>query len=151
MKVYAAILIAATLSWSCTQKNQENEHHHDGHNPQATAQSKGPVADLEQQIMAVHDSVMPRMSDLLRLKKEVAAKVDKAREGAVKKEGTAIRSRLEQADEAMMEWMHQYNGDTLGKLDQAKAVEYLKDQQVKVNEVRDQTEKSISEAKRFLQ
>jgi hypothetical protein len=146
MKLPKILSALTLLAVSCQSGPQSEQHDHS-----ATQTTNNPVASLEQQVLAVHDSVMPRMSDLLRLKKEVAAKVGKAREGAVKEEGTAIRSRLEQADEAMMEWMHQYNGDTLGKLEQAKAIEYLKDQQTKINQVHDQTQTSIMDAKKYLQ
>lgn len=141
-KLFSALILLAV---SCQSGPQSDQHQHT-----AAQTTKNPVANLEQQIMAVHDSVMPRMSDLLRLKKEVAAKADKSTQGAVKEEGVAIRSQLDQADNAMMDWMHQYNGDTLGKLDQAKAVEYLNDQQAKINKIRDQTEKSISDAQKYL-
>jgi len=101
--------------------------------------------------MAVHDSVMPKISDILRLKKEVTAKVEKTTDPEARVMGESINSQLVNADKAMMDWMHQYNGDTLGKLDQAKAVEYLKEQQRKVNDVRDQMQKSIADAQQYLQ
>lgn len=145
MKVRALFILMTVLAGAC-QPNSTTDNH-------ATAKKgadTNPVADLEEQVMAVHDSVMPKLSDVMRLKKAVSAKVAQTSGEAAKEQGMAINRQLDEADKAMMGWMYQYNGDTLGKLDQAKAVEYLKDQQAKVNAVRNQMQKSIAEAEKYL-
>lgn len=147
MKVRALFILMTVLAGAC-QPNSTTDNH-------TTATAKkgadtNPVADLEEQVMAVHDSVMPKLSDVMRLKKAVSAKVAQTSGEAAKEQGMAINRQLDEADKAMMGWMYQYNGDTLGKLDQAKAVEYLKDQQAKVNAVRNQMQKSIAEAEKYL-
>ena len=147
MRIPVVVIALGLLAGACQSKSDS----HSEHNHAVAESSAGPVADLEQQVMAVHDSVMPKISDILRLKKEVTAKVEKTTDPAAKEMGVSINSRLTEADKAMMDWMHQYNGDTLGKLDQTKAVEYLKDQQRKVNDVRDQMQKSIADAQKYLQ
>lgn len=90
---------------------------------------------------------MAEMSDLMRLKKAVSAK---AAAPAANGQGTEISRRLGEADDAMMTWMNQYNGDTLGKLGQTKALDYLNDQQNKVNQVRDQMRRSMADANAYL-
>jgi hypothetical protein len=100
--------------------------------------------------MAVHDSAMNDMSNVMRLRKAVDQKLTTAT-GPDKEKGTDIRNRLQQADDQMMDWMHGYNGDTLGKLDQAKALDYLKAEQQKVLRVQDLMKKSITDAKAYVE
>lgn len=50
----------------------------------------------------------------------------------------------------MMDWMNEYNGDTLSKLDEAKALSYLRSQQVRVLQVRDKMRRSIADARAYL-
>lgn len=128
--------------------NHDADHHHDHGDPRVA------------EVMAIHDSIMPRMQDLLNLKKELVAQIGKAdstlNKGnnalakAEKKEGEAIKQRLEQADEAMMEWMHQYNADTLDQLDTEKAALYVADQKRKIVNVRDLMNSTQREAEKFL-
>jgi hypothetical protein len=145
-----AALIA--LGTACS-TDKKNEHDHAGHEHAATSDTKpsrGPVGDLEDEVMAVHDSAMNDMSSVMRLRKAVDQKLTSAT-GTDKEKGTDIRNRLQQADDQMMDWMHGYNGDTLGKLDQAKALDYLKAEQQKVLRVQDLMKKSITDAKVYVE
>jgi hypothetical protein len=90
------------------------------------------------------------MSDVMRLRKAVDQKLTTAT-GADKEKGTDIRNRLKQADDQMMDWMHGYNGDTLAKLNQDKALDYLKAEQQKVLRVQDLMKKSIADAKAYVE
>ncbi|MEZ0611413.1 hypothetical protein ACAW74_23075 [Fibrella sp. WM1] len=110
--------------------------------------TEGPVADLEKEVMALHDSIMPAMSELIQLRRAVAEKIAKAT-GPTKDEGLTIGSQLRQADDHMMGWMHRYKGDTLTKLSQDSALTYLRTQQAEIRQVRDQMKKSIAAAKTY--
>lgn len=107
------------------------------------------MAELEKQILAVHDSMMPQMSELLQFQKDVAAKVAES-DGLAKEKGLQISQQLKNADDAMMDWMHQYKGDTLLHLGQEEALAYLKDQQEKVQAMRDLMRKSLTDAENYL-
>ena len=145
MKIITGILVLLSLlAGSCQSKKEEHHHHEE------TTNSAGPVAELEQQVLATHDSVMNQMSDLMRFKKAVSVQLEKVTDDATKKRGLAISEQLNGADRLMMDWMHEYNGDTLKKLDQTSALAYLKDQQTKVNAVRDTMRKSLAEAKQYV-
>ena len=116
-----------------------------------------PVASLEKQILAVHDSVMPAMSDLIKLKKEVIQQLTELDKQAVsanvrqrKQQGMAVKTALDHADQSMMNWMHQYNGDTLAKLNEQQALAYLKDQQQRVSAMSQLMRKSITDAQAYL-
>lgn len=148
MKSYLVICLTIALSWSCTQPSGNAERQHEGGS--TAQQSQGNVADLEQQVMAAHDRLMPQLSDILRLKKQVTSKAIKGSR-KVADEGARVSRQLDEADHSMMDWMHQYNGDTLSKLDQPKALSYLMAQQTKLNSVRDQIRNSLTNAQNYLQ
>ncbi|MFD2934255.1 hypothetical protein [Spirosoma flavum] len=115
------------------------------------------VASLEKDVLAVHDSAMLDMSDMMRVKKavtlqltELSGKKPSAEVTQRKEQGLRVSNVLAKADEAMMAWMYEYNGDTLHKLDHKQAMLYLKEQQLKVNTVRQRMRKSIADAKTYL-
>ena len=154
---YGLFLLAGLSLAGC----QSNHHHTSSKSaPDSstlTATKPAPVAELEKKVLAVHDSVMPAMSDLIRLKKEVTehlAELDKQpASDAIRRQqekGLAIKQALIQADQTMMDWMHTYNGDTLNVLDEAHALTYLNDQQQRVNTMRLQLQKSITDAQAYL-
>lgn len=107
--------------------------------------------------MAVHDSVMPAMSDLMRLRKQINQQLTEldakpaSKELTQRKEqGRNLTAELTKAEEGMMDWMHQYNGDTLKTLSEDKALDYLKDQHQKVNAMSQLMRKSITDAQTYL-
>jgi hypothetical protein len=103
-----------------------------------------PVKQLEETVMAQHDSTMKLMGDIVRLKKQVSEKAAGAAAGKV------LTDSLTTANDAMMDWMQQYNGDTLGKLDQAKALEYLNSQKKSIDAVEVRMKKSITDASQYV-
>lgn len=131
----------------------------DGHKQPEDAQATvvSPVAELEKAVLATHDSAMADMSELMRLEKEVklqltnvATQAPSTEPGQRQEQGLAVSNALSKADAAMMDWMHEYNGDTLAKLDQQQAMQYLKDQQQKVNVMRQLMLESMRNAKAYL-
>lgn len=123
---------------------------------QTESKSKS-VADLEKQVLAVHDSVMPAMSDLMKLKKEVTQQLSELDKQPVsadirqrQAQGKAIKAALDQADQSMMDWMHRYNGDTLAKLKEQQALDYLKAEQQRVDAMSQLMRKSINDAQAYL-
>jgi hypothetical protein len=146
-----AILAALIALGTACSTEKKADHDHAGHEHSTKSEtSRGPVGDLEDEVMAVHDNAMNDMSNVLRLRKAVDQKLTTTT-GADKEKGTDIRNRLQQADDQMMDWMHGYNGDTLAKLDQDKALDYLKAEQQKVLRVQDLMKKSIADAKAYVE
>lgn len=134
---------------ACQSKHEQHEHH----NAQAKqeVEATDSVGQLEGRILAIHDSIMPQMSELMRLKKAVSTKITETKDAAVKENGLVVSTELEKADQAMMSWMNQYNGDTLKKLQPAQAMKYLKDQHNKVTEMSHIMRASIDHAKAYVQ
>ena len=99
------------------------------------------------EVMAIHDEVMPKMDEIMSLKSSLdsASKVSpdslKARE---------LSSALEVADNKMMDWMEEYNPDLLKGKSVDEITKYYADEKAKISEVKDLTDKSIEEAKAFL-
>lgn len=156
LKFSIALLIGLFLTGCQSKPSTES----DAHSGQSTAQTPArsqAVADLEKQVLAVHDSVMPAMSELMALKKEVTqqlADLDGQSPSVAlnqrKAQGQAVSAALTLADKAMMNWMHQYNGDTLETLNEEQAMAYLKAQQQQVNAMSQLMRQSITNAQNYL-
>ena len=131
----------------CQSKKQTDDHHH--HMVSDSGQTTGPVAELEKQVLALHYSIMLQMNDLMRIQEEVSVKVEKS-DTPSREKGQQILRQLKQADEVMMDWMHQYKGDTLKQLNQKKALDYLKIQQGKVNTLSRLMRQSLNDAENYL-
>ena len=145
MKKLLSVAVISILSilLSCGQKS----HDHDDHSQPDGEQDSGNQA-LYDDVMKVHDEVMPKMNDIYKLreqlKKQVSEAPDMVAEKKKKIESTIIK--LDSASEEMMVWMRNFNPlpDSLGG-DSAR--EYLEKEKVKVNQVKDDMLKAIEEAK----
>lgn len=94
---------------------------------------------LYDDVMDVHDEMMPKMEDMMSIKGKLKEKVDLLKEEASQTEliqelETAINS-LETADEAMMNWMRQFDPDT-DSLTHEEIVEYYTTQKQKMDSVK---------------
>ncbi|WP_460907151.1 viral A-type inclusion protein [Spirosoma areae] len=121
------------------------------------------LKEAENEVFAIHDKVMPRMSDVMKLKKQLAQRIvtlDSLRASGPstatirveeeKEQAHRLRRNLTIADSLMSDWMYRYNGDTLAKLSAEDALRYLADQKDKVTDVQTKFNTSIEQAKQFL-
>jgi hypothetical protein len=101
------------------------------------------------EVMKVHDEVMPKMNDVhaakMALKEKLANISDST--SIEKTEIEAKIAKLDSASEGMMVWMRQFNPlpDSLGE---DKAREYLEAEMVKVEKVRDDILQALEESKK---
>ncbi|HRG41532.1 MAG TPA: hypothetical protein PLC27_09020 [Saprospiraceae bacterium] len=110
--------------WSC-------KHQH--------GQSESP---LYKDVMAIHDKVMPEMSKIHSLKKQLKAiEVPQANEIIL----DHVKE-LNDADEAMMTWMADFKVPE----DQAQHDEYLKAEKVKIQQVSDQMYGAMDKASKLI-
>ena len=122
-------LFILALVWGCGQKTHDNQ-------------------ALYDEVMKVHDEVMPKMDDIYKLKQELKKQIADSSTLAVEKrktiEGTILR--LDSASENMMVWMRNFNPipDSLGE---EKARAYLEDQKEKIKKVKEEMLEAIDEAK----
>jgi hypothetical protein len=106
------------------------------------------VEKLKTETIAIHDEVMPKMDDIMKLKKSLKAEQD----SVSTEKSTDIQQliiSLENSDRAMMNWMRNYDPQMEGMSDEEK-IEYLKKQKASIHEVSEQMKSSISEAENYL-
>ena len=154
MKKYLLIALTVCSLYACT-KNTENTESHDHHT------TGNGLNDKTQEVLAIHDSIMPNMDKLMELKKQLKTEV-KITDSLLalkpvntfktyKNEALKITAELDSADHAMMGWMHGFKMDSLKKLDKSQAEAYVADQKKKIEEVRDLMNKSIMDASEFIE
>ena len=130
------------MIWSCGQKSNEDHHDHEGHEIE-----EGGNQALYDEVMKVHDEVMPKMDNIYKLKGQLKEKIANTPDIAEekKKEIEGVILRLDSASEGMMVWMRNFNPlpDSLGE-EQAK--EYLEGEMEKIKKVREDVRKALEEA-----
>ena len=146
MKIPAKFfLLSLLLVWGCGQKSHDQEAH--DHMGDDSVESTGNDA-LYDQVMKVHDEVMPKMNDIYKLKEELKGKIDNTAGLAEekKKEVESAILKLDSASQSMMVWMRGFNPvpDSLGE---EKAREYLETEMEKVKNVRGKILEALEEGK----
>ena len=104
------------------------------------------VKQLETEVIAIHDEVMPKTNDIHKLKKELKNRLEDTQDS------TAIFDlikELDNADEFMMVWMDQYQKVDMTK-DTSENMSYLRDQKVKIIEVKEAMLNSIKHTEEYL-
>ncbi len=106
-----------------------------------------------EEVMAIHDEVMPKMGKLGKLVGELKSKVDTT---AVGKDYEAAMKDLQDAHTAMMDWMRNF-GDRFdheeileGKSLTEQKQQWLNEEEEKVKALRDQINSSIAKAEKLL-
>ena len=97
------------------------------------------ISEQHDKIMVIHDDVMPKMSDIYKLKKKI-------KKDENLKESHLLDS-LEYAEEVMMEWMHDYDKPSVSDPNYE---EYLQQQMKAVTEVRDVMLRIIDKSEKVL-
>lgn len=117
----------------------------DGHHHAATQDTS-----LEGQVMQVHDEVMPRMGELHSVQKQLLALVDSTSitDTTLARQYALLANQIKLSNEAMMDWMRAYNPAFDGPEEDVKA--YLEKELEKINKVKTDMEKSLSEAKKAI-
>ncbi len=109
---------------------------------------------LMQKVIDVHDEVMPKMGEMSTLIKELESKIDTTASG---KSHAKAQENLKDSYDFMMQWMGDFSEKfphTEEKLSSEKMntqMKLLKEEEVKVNKLRDQINASIDDAKRLLE
>ena len=125
--LYTAIIALAIVG--C----QKSEHaHHDGN----ATESDSTNTILYNQVMDIHDEVMPKMEELYNLKKDLQAKLAQSPPAPARSELEARIAEIDRASVMMEDWMHEFNppADTTDK-EQIRA--YLESEMVKVKLVKE--------------
>lgn len=100
-----------------------------------------------EEVMAVHDEVMPKMDEIMTLKGQLDSISKVSLDSSKAKE---LYVALDSADVQMMEWMEKYNPDQVKGKSEEEVVKYYEDEKNKIIKVKELTNASIEEAKAFL-
>ena len=131
-----SLILILLFSLSCKQEKKAEE---------------GPTQMEE--VMMVHDEVMPKMGTLSKLVAELKAKVDTTSTGMEYE--TAMKD-LQNSNKLMMDWMmgfgDRFDSDEIlnGKELTAQKLEWLDEEQKKVNALKEQINSSIERAEKLL-
>lgn len=111
--------------------------------------TEDPNVALYDQVMDIHDEVMPKMDDLYKLKGQLQEKIANSPDLVAEKKQQieSIILKLDGASKSMMDWMHEFDPlpDTA---DEEDARAYLEDQMEKVKKVKEEMISAIEEAKK---
>ena len=129
MKVSYLLFLAITIV-SC-QRSEQAHHHDDG-----AMESDSTNTILYNQVMDIHDEVMPKMEDLYNLKKDLQSRSEAAPSADEKQKLDQQIAAIDSASNLMMDWMHEFNppADTV---DQEQIRAYLESEMVKVKQVKE--------------
>ncbi|KQC30902.1 hypothetical protein [Flagellimonas eckloniae] len=138
MKTVASFLICTLIfiSFSCKQEKKASD---------------GPTQ--MEQVMAVHDEVMPKMGTLGKLVGELKSKVDTTEMG---QQYEVAMKDLQAANKSMMDWMmgfgDRFDSDEIldGKELTEEKQKWLDEEEVKVNALKEQINSSIEKAELLL-
>ena len=111
---------------------------------------------LMQQVIDVHDEVMPKMGEMGSLINELGTKIDTTAQG---KTYAKAQQDVKDAYDFMMTWMsdfsetfpHDQENSKMSKDEVLSQLKLLQEEEVKVNRLRDQINTSIENAKKLLQ
>ena len=103
---------------------------------------------LHNEVMQIHDDVMPKMSEIGRLKRQLK---DFQKEGKHTEKADSIQLfiyQLQEADESMMNWMGDFKKPDYSNFENAQTI-YAKER-VKITNVKNTMESTIRKAQAFI-
>jgi hypothetical protein len=101
--------------------------------------------ELNVQVMQLHDQLMGKTEDVLKLK----SRLDSLSNGKDSVNVHKIIASLNKADESMMDWMHHFSVDSLEKMDAVNKISYLKKQLEALKNLEKSTDSSVYAAKTY--
>jgi hypothetical protein len=146
MRVLSSILFASLLLWSCKPSTGADNTSSDG----ATNDLKA----LEDQVMAVHDEVMPKMADITKLTAElrtIKATIKENPDGKmVSPDGLEeLMGSLKLAEQGMWDWMKAYS-DAKPTIQEDQLKSFYTSQLETINKVKQDMLGSIEKAQTWL-
>jgi len=144
MKLSSIAFLLMLMLAACS--GNKGEHH--GHESENDTVTDNPNQALYNEVMDIHDEVMPKMEDIYELKRDLQDKLDSASNMAAE-EKLKLEQRIAHLDSVgnlMMDWMHKF--DPLpDSSDQEEAREYLESEMEKIKKVKDAMLEAIEKEK----
>src|SRR5690349_24023475 len=105
MKIPIKYLFIGLILFTGCGKSSQHEHH----DSEEESPINNPNQALYDQVMDIHDDVMPKSDEIYQLKKEIKDKIATPNlELNKKKQLEQIVAELDSADHSMMDWMHKF-------------------------------------------
>ena len=104
-------------------------------------------SNLEAEVIAIHDEVMPKMGDIHVAKKQLRKLMGEGTSDSLKTEILELISDLEKADEGMMDWMDKWDVPT----EEPAMTAYLEKEKIKITKVKEDMLNSIEAANAYIQ
>lgn len=101
--------------------------------------------ELQAKVLGLHDVLMPKTEQIVSLK----SKLDSLSTGADSTHVRTLIRSLDKADQSMLDWMHQFSIDSLGKMDVNTKVIYLKNQYTQLTELQKLTDSTLDAAQKY--
>jgi hypothetical protein len=138
-----ALTLGLMILSSCGQKSHDHSMHEAA---AADTTADGGNDALRDEVMKVHDEVMPKLDDIYQLKEKLKNKVAEApaMTAEKKKEIEATIAKLDSASEGMMIWMRKFD-PMIDSLTTEKKREYLENEMEKVRKVREDIYEALSQ------
>ncbi len=135
------LLVVVVVGCTHAAKHDERDH-------EMSTSGDNPNQALYDQVMDIHDEIMPRSEDIYKLKKELQEKLASSPElpGEEKQELELVIAQLDSADQSMMDWMHEFS-PLPDSADQEKARAYLESEMERIKKVKELMNESIDKAK----
>lgn len=156
MKQFLLVLVAFTLFFSCTHTPKKDKQTTPAPPTAATFQLSPTADSLYHLVGATHDTAMLLMSNIANAKAAVRKVMqDNSRLKAVEEVCLEKLLALNQADDAMMDWMHAFKSVEMDEAvyqawSEPETIAYLKEEQTKIELVHQQMLESIAEAKKLV-
>lgn len=111
----------------------------------ACTNKPSPVEMLEKDVMQIHDDVMPKMADIHQSRKRLQIALE---QGADSTQVFDLLRDLDEADEAMMVWMNEYQ-PLRENVEESIKISYFKNEKTKIEHVEELISNSISAVDSF--
>ena len=152
MKKYPSILALLAfflIPAACQNSNTSNESENQENNsPEALEKS------LYQEVIKVHDEVMPKLQAISNLKGKVEEKITEFEGSSQEDERlNTLRKQLvnlDEADQSMMDWMHNFKTTYEGWTHE-ETMEYLEKEKVSIQKTGELVDESIASARSLLE
>lgn len=142
--VFILTLIHAVTVFSCQNKEQK-ESSKDSSEVKEEASSEAKKENiLYKEVMAIHDEVMPLMGELMAMNKKVKGK------DSTSHEANELSAYLEEANEAMMNWMRKFNPN-IENMTHEETMNYLEEEKKKIMKVKEKMLSAQDQATVFLE
>jgi hypothetical protein len=135
---FSLILLTGLLSLLGCQNSSENSE-------ETTLKVNTEIQQLHDQVMLIHDDVMPHMGELMSLKTAMTQAADTL-DAPLNDSLIHVAGRIEAANDAMMGWMRQFKARTDAE-DTIAAKAYYEEQMVKITEVKEQMTQALNEGR----